>query len=90
MAESFRALGTNIEFKDMGKSLKTIVVTSSSPQEGKTLVAANLALIMAQGGKKTLLIGSDLRKPSIGRMFGIESTPGLTECCSEIVTGMRP
>ena len=79
MAESFRALGTNIEFKDMGKSLKTIVVTSSSPQEGKTLVAANLALVMAQGGKKTLLIGSDLRKPSIGRMFGIESTPGLTE-----------
>ena len=79
MAESFRALGTNIEFKDMEKRLKTIVITSSSPQEGKTLVAANLALNMAQAGKKTLLIGSDLRKPSIGKLFGIESTPGLTE-----------
>jgi capsular exopolysaccharide synthesis family protein len=79
MAESFRALGTNIEFKDMEKRLKTILVTSSSPQEGKTLVAANLAMMMAQSGKKTLLIGSDLRKPSIGKMFGIESTPGLTE-----------
>jgi capsular exopolysaccharide synthesis family protein len=79
MAESFRALGTNIDFKDMEKRLKTIVITSSSPQEGKTLVAANLALIMAQSGKKTLLIGSDLRKPSIGKMFGVESTPGLTE-----------
>ncbi|MCG6533778.1 MAG: AAA family ATPase, partial [Syntrophales bacterium LBB04] len=79
MAESFRALGTNIDFKDMEKRLKTIVITSSSPQEGKTLVAVNLALIMAQAGKKTLLIGSDLRKPSMGKMFGIESTPGLTE-----------
>jgi polysaccharide biosynthesis transport protein len=79
MAESFRALGTNIEFKDMEKRLKTIVITSSSPQEGKTLVAANLALNMAQAGKKTLLVGSDLRKPSIGKLFGIESTPGLTE-----------
>ena len=79
MAESFRALGTNIEFKDMEKRLKTIVVTSSSPQEGKTLVAANLALIMAQAGKKTLLIGSDLRKPSMGKMFGLDSSPGLTE-----------
>ena len=79
MAESFRALRTNIEFRDVDRRSKTILVTSTSPQEGKTLVAANLAMMMAQSGKKTLLIGSDLRKPSIGRIFGVESTAGLTD-----------
>ena len=63
----------------MEKRSKTILVTSTSPQEGKTLVAANLAMMMAQSGKKTLLIGSDLRKPSISRIFGVESTAGLTD-----------
>ena len=79
MTESFRALRTNVEFRNLEKTLKTILVTSTSPQEGKTLVAANLAMMMAQSGKKTLLIGSDLRKPSISRIFGVESTPGLTD-----------
>jgi len=79
MTESFRALRANIEFRDVEKRSKTILVTSTSPQEGKTLVAANLAMMMAQSGKKTLLIGSDLRKPSISRIFGLESTAGLTD-----------
>ena len=79
MTESFRALRANIEFRDVEKKSKTILVTSTSPQEGKTLVAANLAMMMAQSGKKTLLIGSDLRKPSISRIFGLESTAGLTD-----------
>jgi succinoglycan biosynthesis transport protein ExoP len=79
MAESFRALRTNIDFKDTEKRLRTILITSTSPQEGKTLVATNLALIMAQAEKKTLLIGSDLRKPSIGRIFGLKAAPGLTD-----------
>jgi capsular exopolysaccharide synthesis family protein len=79
MTESFRALRTSLEFRDVERRLKTILVTSTSPQEGKTLVAANLAMMMAQSGKKTLLIGSDLRKPSVSRIFGVESTPGLTD-----------
>ncbi len=78
-AESFRALRANIDFKSGEKKLITMLITSASPQEGKTLVAANLALAMAQAGKKTLLIGSDLRKPSMGKIFGVESTPGLTD-----------
>jgi len=49
-------------------------VTSASPQEGKTIVSVNLAITMAQAGMKTLLIGSDLRKPMVARVFGVEQT----------------
>ncbi|UCF55960.1 MAG: polysaccharide biosynthesis tyrosine autokinase, partial [Deltaproteobacteria bacterium] len=83
MAESFRALRTNVQFKDAGKKTKTIAVTSSSPQEGKTLVAINLAIAMAQARMKVLLIGSDLRKPTIDRVFDLEMTPGLTDILME-------
>jgi len=86
MAESFRGLRTNIQFKDAENEIKTIAVTSASPQEGKTIVSVNLAITMAQAGMKTLLIGSDMRKPMIARVFGIEQTPGL----SEILLGNCP
>jgi capsular exopolysaccharide synthesis family protein len=86
MAESFRGLRTNIQFKDTANEIKTIVVTSASPQEGKTIVSINLAITMAQAGLKTLLIGSDMRKPLIARVFGVEQTPGL----SEILLGNCP
>ncbi len=79
MAESFRGLRTNIQFKDTANEIKTIAVTSASPQEGKTIVSINLAITMAQAGMKTLLIGSDMRKPMIARIFGVEQTPGLSE-----------
>jgi capsular exopolysaccharide synthesis family protein len=79
MAESFRGLRTNIQFKDAANEIKTIAVTSASPQEGKTIVSVNLAMTMAQAGMKTLLIGSDMRKPRIARIFGVEQTPGLSE-----------
>jgi succinoglycan biosynthesis transport protein ExoP len=79
MAESFRALRTNVQFKDADKKVKSIAVASTSPEEGKTLVTANLAMTMAQAGMKILLVGSDLRKPVIDRLFGVERTPGLTD-----------
>jgi len=86
MAESFRGLRTNIQFKDTAKEIKTIAITSASPQEGKTIVSVNLAITMAQAGMKTLLIGSDMRKPMTARIFGVEQTPGL----SEILLGNCP
>jgi tyrosine-protein kinase Etk/Wzc len=86
IAESFRALRTNIQFKDTEEQLKTIAITSTSPQEGKTLVSINLAITMAQAGKKTLLVGSDLRKPMLDKAFGVETTPGL----SDILQGNYP
>ena len=79
MAESFRALRTNIQFKDTEKKIKTIAITSSSPQEGKTVISINLAITMAQAGLKTLLIGSDMRKPMLAKIFGVEEAPGLTD-----------
>jgi succinoglycan biosynthesis transport protein ExoP len=86
MAESFRGLRTNIQFKDAVDEIKTLAITSASPQEGKTIVSVNLAITMAQAGMKTLLIGSDMRKPMIARIFGGSHSPGL----SEILLGNCP
>ena len=78
-AESYRALRTNINFVKLEKDVKTIVFTSSSPQEGKTTVSINLAITMAQAGNKVLLIDGDFRRPVIAKIFGIPSLPGLTD-----------
>jgi succinoglycan biosynthesis transport protein ExoP len=79
MAESFRAVRTNIHFKDMDKQIRSLAITSTSPQEGKTLIALNLAITMAQSGLKTLLVGSDLRKPMLASVLGLPSSPGLSD-----------
>ena len=79
IAESFRALRTNINFSDMEKKIKAIAVTATSPSEGKTMVATNLAITMAQAGTKTLLVECDLRKPLIFKAFGVDRNPGLTD-----------
>ena len=79
ISESFRALRTNIQFKDAESQTRAIAMTSASPQEGKTMVSVNLAITMAQAGMKTLLVGSDMRKPMLARAFGVEITPGLTD-----------
>jgi capsular exopolysaccharide synthesis family protein len=79
MSESFRSLRTNIQFKDVEKKLKTISIASTTLQEGKTMVAINLAITMAQGGMKVLLVGCDLRKPMVAKRLGLERTPGLTD-----------
>ena len=83
VAESYRSLWTNIQFADLDKPVKTILVTSPSPKEGKSLTTANLALTMAQADVKVLVIDADLRRPTVHRLFGCEKTPGL----SELLTG---
>ncbi len=79
IAESFRNLRTNIHFGLLDKGYKTLMVTSSVASEGKTTVAANLAVSLAQIGVSTLLVESDLRKPRISKLFGIDREPGLTD-----------
>ena len=80
IAEAFRMLRTNIQVAQSSSShQKTIMVTSSHPQEGKSFIAANLAIVTAEMGIKTLLIDADLRKPSIHSLFDQEIKPGVVD-----------
>ncbi|MEO0079384.1 MAG: polysaccharide biosynthesis tyrosine autokinase [candidate division WOR-3 bacterium] len=78
-AEAFRILRTSIIFAAGGNQSQTIAVTSASPAEGKTTVAANLAQVLSQSGKRTLLIDADLRKPRLHIIYGRKKKPGLTD-----------
>lgn len=71
ISESYRAIRTNLQFSSSGKQLKVIGLTSSVPGEGKSITISNIALTMAQDGKKVLLIDSDLRKPTQHKIFGL-------------------
>jgi capsular exopolysaccharide synthesis family protein len=77
-AESFRALRTNLQFLDMGER-SSFVVTSSLPDEGKSTTAINLAIALADAGKRVALLDTDLRKPKAAEYLGIEGGAGLTD-----------
>jgi uncharacterized protein involved in exopolysaccharide biosynthesis/Mrp family chromosome partitioning ATPase len=79
VAEAYRTLRTNIQFQRMERGGKVLVVTSPTLQEGKTTTIVNLALTMAQSGQRTLLVGANMRRPSIHRFFGIPREPGLSD-----------
>jgi len=83
LAESYRSLRTNIHFANVDKPIKTLLVTSSIPGEGKTTVSANIAISHAMLGKKVLLIDCDFRKPRIHKIFNLKNNRGLTN----ILTG---
>jgi capsular exopolysaccharide synthesis family protein len=75
--EGFRLLRTNLSYAQTEKTIETVSILSPVRGEGKTLTNANLALSMAQVGKKVLLVDADLRKPGLGSLFGIEPKGGL-------------
>jgi succinoglycan biosynthesis transport protein ExoP len=79
-AEAYRILRTNISFSSVDKPLRSILLTSASPSEGKSITAANLAITMAQAGYRTVLVDCDLRKPSQQKIFGVSNDTGLTNC----------
>jgi non-specific protein-tyrosine kinase len=78
IAESYRTLRTNIEFSSVDSPIRTLLVTSSMPGEGKTVTAANLAIVFAQAGRRVLLVDTDLRKPGVHLMFDTPNAHGLT------------
>lgn len=71
-------LRTNLQFLDLGNQPKSFVITSAVPGEGKTSTATNLAIALAQAGKRVLLVDGDLRRPRVAKLLGLESAVGLT------------
>ncbi len=77
-AECCRTIRTNLTFMSADEPLRTMVVTSASPREGKTTVTTNLAISLAQSGKRVLMVDTDLRRPRIHRAFGVSGVRGIT------------
>jgi len=77
-SEAFRVLRTNLQFMSIDEPLKAIVLTSASPGEGKTTMAANLAVAFAQTGASVCLVDADLRRPMVAKTFGVNNWIGLT------------
>lgn len=79
IAEQYRTIRTNIQFAaSSDHPVKSIVITSSGPSEGKSLTAANLAIVFAKSGKKTLLLDGDMRKPTVWKTFRLSNQKGLS------------
>lgn len=84
VSEIFRTLRTNIQFMNTNKPLKTLLVTSTLPGEGKSWVASNLSVAFAQAGKRVILIDADMRKGRIYNIFGVLPRPGLSNYLSGV------
>ncbi|HEX7794363.1 MAG TPA: polysaccharide biosynthesis tyrosine autokinase [Vicinamibacterales bacterium] len=82
-AEAFKSIRTNVLFSSAEDGMRSVVVTSSGPGEGKSIVSANLAVALAQAGQRVLLLDGDMRRPRVHEIFGTEQEPGV----SNILTG---
>jgi len=78
VSEAYRTLRTNLSFYSLDQPITTLVVTSPAPNEGKSTTIANLAVTMAQSGRRTILVDCDLRRPSLHEVFGVSNDVGLT------------
>ncbi len=79
VSEAYRTLRTNLSFYSLDNPLRSLVVTSPAPNEGKSTTIANLAVTIAQSGRRTILVDCDLRRPSLHDLFGLKAEPGFTD-----------
>jgi capsular exopolysaccharide synthesis family protein len=77
-AEAYRTLRTSIQFAGLDHKCRSVLVTSSSPGEGKSTTVANFGVVLAQAGQRVCLVDSDLRRPTLHRIFGLGNARGLT------------
>ena len=82
-AEAYRALRANLAMFGLEHPLHALVVTSAAPGEDKSTALANLAVVMAQGGQRVILVDADLRHPSLHELFGVPNERGLTTVLDE-------
>ena len=78
VSEAYRTLRTNLDFSSLDKPIKTMLITSAGPEEGKSTVLANLAVATAQAGRKVILVDCDLRRPTLHQIFNLRNDVGLT------------
>lgn len=90
VAEAYRALRTNIQFSSLDTDLRTLLVTSAGPHEGKSTTLANLAVVMAEAGKRVLAVDCDLRRSSLHTLFNLENTRGFTSLFLDEGAGPPP
>lgn len=84
--EGLRKIRTNLQFASVDEVVRSVVVTSSFPSEGKSSVAAHLAAVVAQAGRSVVLVDADLRRPTVGATFGLEHRKGLAQLLTGTAT----
>jgi non-specific protein-tyrosine kinase len=84
VGESFRAVRINMQFASLDRAVRTLMVTSPDAGEGKSLIAANLALSIAQGGSSVVLVDADMRRPTQHELFGLSNGRGLSRALLEL------
>lgn len=77
-AEAYRTLRTNLGFAGIDQAFRSILISSSSPRDGKSTITANLGVVLAQAGSKVIIVDCDLRKPMQHKLFSLENHRGLT------------
>jgi capsular exopolysaccharide synthesis family protein len=84
-SEAYRTLRTSLLFNASQNGVRRVLITSSQDEEGKTTTVANLGMVLAQAGKRVVLVDADLRKPRLHRFFGVENRVGLTNVLAQEV-----
>lgn len=90
ISEAYRTLRTNLEFSSLDKPIRSMVVTSAAPEEGKSTTLANLAVTIAQSGKKVILVDCDLRRPSLNQIFNARGSAGFTDMMRDDALMTKP